>query len=299
MQKTLMFDLRTSIQTASAQSLIAALMLLHPQKSLMERILFDLAAHPQLWKSFVLAPTLPPTEEAAYLGILACLRDLAFGWTADTLYILAPDSGAAEQVRSLSIHWQCSESTLYSSERTEYLTLTTGILVALRWRTASAEFEERDYDQLYRANANIRFDVSRSLCHSSAQSLVTALVRRGQFGKFDPQQVLGDLKKHRVRWRSFLLGPPLPESGVNLQHCLETLTYLPPDWGGNCLYLWAWNMVEAMLLQSLHQKWQCTDVAVFTVAESSRLLDLAEAAPVVMYVWDDVGWGCSSNSLIP
>ncbi|MGG6270901.1 hypothetical protein [Leptolyngbya sp. AN10] len=42
-------------------------------------------------------------------------------------------------------------------------------------------------------------------------------------------------------------------------------------------------MVEAMLLQSLHHRWCCDDVSVLTVAESSRLLNLADASPIVMY----------------
>lgn len=74
-----MVNLNDSILSASAQSLLAALMLLYPKRAMMEQVLADLAAHPQLWRAFIFAPTLPPTEEGAYLGILACLRDLALG----------------------------------------------------------------------------------------------------------------------------------------------------------------------------------------------------------------------------
>ncbi|MGG6270902.1 hypothetical protein ACQ4M3_41415 [Leptolyngbya sp. AN03gr2] len=170
---------------------------------------------------------IPPTEEAVYSGILACLRDLAFGWTADMLYILTPNSTSAEAVRSLCTTWNCSEVTVYSPERTHYLTFGSGILLSMRWQVPPDSRQDPNYDQLYLDNLDARFDSTRSLQQASAQSLVTALVRRGKFGKFDPQLVLSDLEKHRSRWRSFIFGPPLPEANVDLEFCLESLSYLP------------------------------------------------------------------------
>lgn len=138
----------------------------------------------------------------------------------------------------------------------------------MRWQAPPDSGRDPDYDQLYLDNLDARFDNTRLLQQASAQSLVAALVRRGKFAKFDPQLVLSDLEKHRSRWRSFIFGPPLPEPDVDLEFCLESLSYLPQDWGGNCLYLWAWNMEEALLLQSLRHPWCCDEVSVFTVVKA-------------------------------
>ncbi|BAU16098.1 hypothetical protein LEP3755_66650 (plasmid) [Leptolyngbya sp. NIES-3755] len=113
-------------------------------------------------------------------------------------------------------------------------------------------------------------------------------MRCARFGNFDPELVARDLDEEAHRWRSFIFGPPLPEDEQDLQHYLETLIWLPQEWGGNCLYLWAWDEADAMWLQRLKQRWRCDTVRVID-EEVVRSLNLPDTALLLVYEWGD--WG--------
>ncbi|BAU16097.1 hypothetical protein LEP3755_66640 (plasmid) [Leptolyngbya sp. NIES-3755] len=272
-----MIDLNLPAQDVSPQSLICDLMLLHPERDRMEQIILDLASRPQFWSSFIFGPAMPANEHEAQLGIL---RDLAFGWTADTLYVRSPDMTAAEVMRSLGRRWDCDEITTYSPARTAYLLVQSGVLTAIRWQHSPAS---RPRNTVSIPNSSlISFDLTKSLGECSAQAIVVALMRRTKCPHFDVELVLNDLANHVTQWRSFIFGSPLPEAHQNLHGCLEALRYLPAEWQGNCLYLWAWDTTAATCLQALGQRWNCLEASIFTEEESARLLDFLGAAPLAI-----------------
>lgn len=291
-----MLKLHQPIDICSAQDLIAALMrqrYVHcvpsqTTRSTMERVLQDLETHRSHWQGFVLGPALPTTDWHYASGALVCLRDLGLGWNADTLYILSPDQAAAESMRTIAKHWDATEITTYSAARTQHLVAQTGVLTAVRWQASVEPAKKTDYLSIYSHEPPILLEQAQLLQNCSAQSLVAALMRRGQFGRFDPQQVLADLHTHASTWRSFLMGPELPEWGADLEGCLEAMVWLPQEWGGDHLYVWAWDEADAMHLRSLAQRWRCDQTRIIDGIVAAQLLNLPNAAPIVMFRWSDL-----------
>lgn len=280
-----MIDLNSPVQDASAQDLVCALMLLHRERDLMEQITLDLAARPQIWDSFVLGPALPAIEYESYRGIFSCVRDLGLGLTADTLYVKSPDRSAAEIVRAMAHRWQCTQITTFSAEHTTYLMGCPGILSAIRWQQL-VQPSRSDYDTLYANKSMTWLNRSQSIGQCSAQAIVAALMRRTRCEDFDPEIVFAALADNTSMWRSFVMGPELTEEGTSLQGCLKVLSSLPSHWSGNCLYLWSWDNADAVLLQELSHRWQCSAVSVFDETETARLLNVNNDGLLVMYEWD-------------
>lgn len=290
-----MLDLNQPLDRCSTQDMIAALMLqryVHwtsPQeiRRQMEQVLLDLDDHRPLWRAFVMGPALPAIDGRYFPGSLICLRDLGLGWNADTLYILSEDFASAEAVRKLALRWGCTEITTYSAEQTEHLVSEEGILTAARWQDTTRLPQKIDYLDVYSNNPEIRLERSLPLGECSAQTLCAALMQRGQFGQFKPQQVLDDLQTYADTWNSFVMGPGLPEPEANLQGCLELLHWLPQEWGGDHLYVWAWGEADAMKLHSLSDRWECSESKVIEGAAAAQLLNLPNEHFVVMFTWKD------------
>ena len=294
----ILLDLNQPIDSCSAQDLMAALMLQRyvpyadPQitRATMERVLLDLNAYPYLWQSFVMRTALPTTDWWYASGALLSLRDLGLGWNADTLYILSPDIDAAEGVQLLASGWDCTEITTYSAKQTQYLSscLKDGVLTAARWRSSAEPSRKTDYVSVYSSAPPIVFNQPLPLGECYAQTLMAALMMRGEVGRFQPQRVLEDLHAHRSTWRSFMMDSGLPEFGADLQASLDSMAWLPQEWGGNYFYVWAWDVADAMYLQSLRDRWQCDEVWVIDGIEADQLLNLPNAAPLVIFAWWDV-----------
>lgn len=284
-----MLDLNQPIGSCSAQDLAAALMLHHRDRARMERILLDLACNRENWRAFVLGPALPTEADKPHRALLDCLRDLGLGWRAETLYIVSPDDKAARRLRLQAKRWGCSEVTQYSQAQSQQFGLIGGILSAMRWSAPLSSPSQIDYNALYSTeDAPILLDNTRSLGECSAQTLMAGLMQRGQFRQFDPHLVLEDLQRHSILWRSFVFGPQMPASPTELGGCLELLSWLPDEWGGDHLYLWAWDGADAIDLYRLSDRWQCDEVRVFEDEAAAQLLGLLKAAPVIVASWWDL-----------
>lgn len=284
-----MLNLNQPIGSCSAQDLAAALMLLHRDRDRMERILLDLACNRDNWQSFVLGPALPDKPGEPHRGVLASLRDLGMGWTANTLYILSPDDKAAKRLRLQAKRWGCSNVMQYSKEQSQQFGVISGMVSTMHWSAPLSPPGNTDYNALYSTeNLPILLNATRSLGESSAQTLMVALMLRAQFHPFDPHLVLADLQAHSILWRSFVFGSALPDPQVGLCRPLELLSWLPDEWGGNHLYIWAWDSSDAIDLQRLCDRWQCDEVQVFGDEAAARLLHLPKAAPVIVASWSDL-----------
>lgn len=233
----------------------------------------------------MLGPALPAVEYESYRGIFSCLRDLSFGWTADTLYINSPDRTAAEIIRAMAHRWQCTQIETFSLEHTTYLMGCPGILSAIRWQRL-VQPSGSDYDPLYSDHLRGCFNLSQSLGQCSPQAIVAALMQRTRCEDFDPEVIFSDLADHASMWRSFVMGPPLTEEGTSLQGCLKVLSSLPSHWSGNCLYIWSQDKADAVLLEVFSRRWQCSAVSIFNETETARLLNVDDSGLLVMYEWD-------------
>jgi hypothetical protein len=202
-------------------------------------------------------------------------------------YTKSPDRTAAEIVRAMVHRWRCDQITTFSLEYTTYLMGCPGILSAIRWQRW-VHPSRSNYDTLYSDNSLTWLNISCPLGQCSAQLLVAASMQRTQCKDFDTELIFNDLADNASMWRSFVMGLELPEEDTNLQGCLEVLSSLPPYWSENCLYLWSWDNADAVLLQELSRRWQCSAVSVFNEAESARLLNTTNDGLLGMYEWDSV-----------
>ena len=75
-----------------------------------------------------------------------------------------------------------------------------------------------------RSSWSYMLDLTKSVGDCSPQELVAALMLKAAFNRFDPKQVLSDLYAHQEWWKSFVMGPPLPEAvEYSLDQILLTL----------------------------------------------------------------------------
>ena len=79
-------------------------------------------------------------------------------------------------------------------------------------------------------------DLTKSVGDCSPQELIAALILKAAFNQFNPKQVLSDLYAHQEWWKSFVMGPPLPEEAEDpLDRILLTLRDLGYRWKADTL----------------------------------------------------------------
>lgn len=275
-------DANNLLEACSAQEILAALMLHHPNPKLMQRVLADLGAHQNWWNSFVMGLSLPSTDRGADPGSLVFLRDLWTGWGANTLYLLAPFSEQARSLQNLAKTWECTEVKVLSPQFVRFLL---GIrtmrhhLLALRWERTVFMVEELDFSATY-GTALQTFEESLRLSECLPQTLIAGLLRC-DLKEDITSRIVDDLYAHADLWYSFLPGPQLPSDATELANCLRVLSTLPAHYSFDCIYIWSRGLEEAETLKRLSQTWNPKAATILSSPENSRLLALPKGPPVV------------------
>jgi hypothetical protein len=275
-------DFSKQIEECSAQEILAALMLHHPNPKLMQRVLTDLSTHQSWWNGFAMGPALPSTKNGADPGSLVYLRDLWIGWGANTLYLLAPFSEQARSLQNLAKTWECTEVKVFPPKLTRYLlgmpTMRHHLLV-LRWERTVFMVEEVDFATTY-GTASQLFEGSLRLSECLPQTLIAGLLRC-ELKEGIASRIVDDLYARADLWHSFLPGPQLPSDATELTDCLRVLSTLPTHYSFDCIYIWSRGLEEAETLKRLSQTWNPKATTIFSSPETSRLLALPKGPPVV------------------
>ncbi|MBD2464890.1 hypothetical protein H6G89_28200 [Oscillatoria sp. FACHB-1407] len=131
-------------------------------------------------------------------------------------------------------------------------------------------------------------DPAKPVGDCSPQDLVAALMLKAAFNQFDPKQVLSDLYAHREWWKSFAMGPPLPEdTEYPLDRVLIALRDLHYRWKADTLYVLSCADDYVIPLLDLSKEWQCSSTEVIDRTRTGSLLGRHPAPPpVVVYWWD-------------
>ena len=277
-------DLRRPLRVCSAQDIFAALMLKHPNRSLMQQVLANLYEHPMEWKSFFLGSYPIESSQDLSSGGLACLRDVRLGWNADTLYILSPDAASAKTLQSRSRIWN-GLVTVHSPEQTLALTAADGVLLTLYWQPEQSE--KRDYLALYDSGLPPTLPSAHgAVCTCTTQMLLATLMHRGQPGLIDdPHTVLNDLYSHCHLWRSFVPSSASFDRKTSSQGVLRGLPTLPNAWYADRLYIWAWEESDIFELRELAERWDHDQFQVYDECEAADLLNLPEEVWLVEISW--------------
>lgn len=237
-------DFSKQLKELSAQEILAALMMHHPNPELMQQILTDLSGHQSWWNGFALGPALPSTKDGADPGSLVCLRDLWTGWGGNTLYLLVPFSNEGRSLQSLAQNWGCTEIKVLPPKFTSFLvgmrTMRHHLLV-VRWERTIFLTEEMDFATTY-GFAPQPFDRSLALSECLPQALMTELLLKWDLKKVRTSKIVDALQTHADLWYSFMAGPKLPKNEAELTHCLRVLATLPSGYSADCIYIWSRNL---------------------------------------------------------
>ncbi|HEY9663440.1 MAG TPA: hypothetical protein V6C65_33755, partial [Allocoleopsis sp.] len=260
-----LLDMELPLASCSAQEIMAALMLRHHSLILMRQILTDLEDHAEMWESFVLAPALPSADSVADAGTLVCLRDLHSSWNADTLYVLTRNADTARSLQSVAQGWNCSDITLYPPKRVKRLAGVTGAkrLISMRWTFRKTVEPGINFDHVYQSKGSkLVMDEMATLEDCTPQQLIAGLIIQADSNSFHAPTILEDLEYHSEWWRSFVLGPPLPNTKTGTTNRLNVLQQLPKTWCDDCLYIWAWDNDVTTNLRSLAQEWHSDNITI-------------------------------------
>lgn len=131
-------------------------------------------------------------------------------------------------------------------------------------------------------------DLTKVVGECSPQELVAALMLKATFNQFDPKQVLSDLYDHQEWWKSFVMGPPLPE---DTEHSLDRILIVLRDlgyrWKADTLYVLTRGDEYVFPLLDLSKEWQCSSTEVIDRTRTGSLLGRHPAPPaIVVYWWD-------------
>ena len=271
--------------SCSAQEIIATLMLHQPAPLTMQRVLNDLAVHRQWWDGFVPGPGLPPTHQGAAPGSLVCLRDLWTGWNVNTLYILAPDASATRSIVKARQGWGCADMVSYPIHFKKPSSRVKGqYLVIARWQPTVSLTEEMDFATTYDLSAP-QFDHLPRLSECSPQVLIAGLFLRHGSERLHAPTILTDLQANSDLWYSFVAGPRLPSTNMELEDYWSSLCGLPDYFWVNCLYIWSRSQAAAEQLKRLSQNWRCQSATILGSPETARLLAIPKGPPVVVVSW--------------
>lgn len=283
-----MFDSDRPLCVCTAQQLAIALMMHQRDPITMGQVIDDLEAHCHCWHSFALGPALPPSGQVDYPGLLICLRDLGICWIPSTLYLLAHTAAEAKTLKAIARQWDCAKVVIHTHEQTQQWVgqQQEGVVVVAHWQQPSIAAQGTNFERLYHiAEPPVLPDTTKRLGTCSPQALMAQLLRRCQHDRLDAEAVLSDVYAHTQWWRSFVVGPALPDRATGLRHRLAVLRKLPHQWCCDCLYLWARDRESAAHLQQLCQRWNCTEIGAIEGDSADRLLDVQDAAPIVVASW--------------
>lgn len=131
-------------------------------------------------------------------------------------------------------------------------------------------------------------DLTKTVGECTPQELVAALMLKGAFNQFDPKQVLSDLYAHQEWWKSFVMGPPLPEDLEDpLARILIPLRDLGYRWKADTLYVLTCDDEYVLPLLDVGKEWQCSSTDVIDRTRTGSLLGRYPApSPIVVYWWD-------------
>jgi hypothetical protein len=136
--------------------------------------------------------------------------------------------------------------------------------------------------------AEFMLDLTKTVGECPPQELIAALMLKGAFNQFDPKQVLADLYAHQEWWKSFVMGPPLPEDPEDpLARILVALRDLSYRWKADTLYVLTRDDEYVFALLDLSKGWQCSSTEVIDRTRTGSLLGRYPAPPsIVVYWWD-------------
>ncbi|XHX76379.1 MAG: hypothetical protein RBJ76_18285 [Stenomitos frigidus ULC029] len=131
-------------------------------------------------------------------------------------------------------------------------------------------------------------DLAKPIGDCSPQEWVAALMLKAAFNQFDPKQVLSDLYTHQEWWKSFVMGPPLPEDAeAPLHRMLLALRDLGYRWKADTLYVLTRDDECVLPLLDLGKGWHYDHTEVIDRTRTGQLLGRHPAPPpIVVYWWD-------------
>ncbi|MGI0484879.1 hypothetical protein ACN4EK_05525 [Pantanalinema rosaneae CENA516] len=271
--------------SCSAQEIIATLMLHHSAPLIIQRVLNDLTTHLNCWNSFLLGPGLPSTNQGADLGTLVCLRDLWTGWNANTLYILVPNAPAARSLVKARQGWGCSDVVYYPIHFRNHSSQIKGqYLVMARWQQTVFLTEEMNFATTYNLSSP-QFDPLLPLGECSPQALVAGLFLQHGSQRLHAPTILDDLQANSELWYSFVAGPRLPSTNMEIEDCLSSLCGLPDYFWIDSLYVWSRSRAAAEELQILSHQWKCRSATILDSPETARLLAIPKGPPIIVISW--------------
>jgi hypothetical protein len=157
----------------------------------------------------------------------------------------------------------------------------------MQWQQLAVDAQDIDFDVVYDPiEPPTLLDPNDAVGELAPQALMAKLMLTGnQAEHLDAEAAVQDLYDHAAWWRSFVVGPNLPDQKTGIRHRLKSLQWLPNGWHYDCLYIWARDSRSAANLQKLCQQWGCTEVEIVAASKADRLLNFPQAPPVVIASW--------------